>query len=469
MRFIGFRGLVAVSLGAIAALAGASQAQQLNAVPATVDGGAISGTLGEGADVRIFRGIPFAAPPTGANRWREPQPIVPWQGTRACTEFSAACPQTDALTRGFGVPMPTLSEDCLYLNVYAPANAAKRPVMVWIHGGGFSVGCANHYDGEALARKGVVVVTINYRLNTFGFLAHPALTAESPRKTSGNVALLDMIAALEWVKRNAGQFGGDAGNVTIFGQSSGGSAVVYLMTSPKARGLFHKAIVQSHGALDPSPDRATTEANGAKLFAEMKVDSLAAARERPWKDVFDATAAAKVRFGVIRDGDTITQHAADAFRVGAQADVPLLIGSTTDESDSQFTVAARYFAREHSRKNPATFRYVFGKASDDPERAKRGAPHAADISYVFNGRGSAAKYFGDADRKLADTMSGMWVRFAATGDPNPADAPAAWPRYDASSDPFLSFGTDVKVDHGFRMAKCDELERAAEAALAKQR
>src|SRR5690606_21929283 len=219
--------------------------------------------------VRIYRGLPFAAPPVGENRWRPPQPVEPWQGVRDASKFGNVCVQADtgryvniAIMEG----QPPRSEDCLYLNVWTPAKSQddRLPVMVYFYGGAFTdgAGSAPLYDGTALAERGVVVVTMNYRLGPFGFLAHPALTAESVHKSSGNYGIMDMVASLEWVQRNIDAFGGDPGNVTIFGQSAGAMAITSLMTSPLAEGLFHRAIAQSimGGAVSPNAPNATLEA-----------------------------------------------------------------------------------------------------------------------------------------------------------------------------------------------------------------
>src|SRR5579864_2526051 len=204
---------------------------------------------GSGTTIRVYKGIPFAAPPTGELRWKPPQPVKPWPGVLVAKNPAPVCPQSDRYHLG------VQSEDCLKLNIWTPARSAgdKLPVMVWIHGGSFQVGATSQtvYDGEALAAQGVVLVTIEYRLGIFGFLAHPSLSAESPHGVSGNYGLLDMVAALGWIKRNIGAFGGDPGNVTIFGESAGGAAVFLLLVMPDAEGLFHKAISESGGILLP--------------------------------------------------------------------------------------------------------------------------------------------------------------------------------------------------------------------------
>lgn len=219
-----------------------------------IQSGQVSGTiLGGQKGVHVFKGIPFAAPPVADLRWKPPQPVKAWEGVRACTEFGPACPQPKVPI--ISTDITQLSEDCLHLNVWTPAkrSGTGRPVMVWIHGGGFGIGatCQTWFNGESLARQGVVIVTINYRLGPFGFLAHPLLSQESEQRVSGNYGLLDQIAALQWVKRNIAAFGGDPNCVTIFGESAGAASVCHLLVAPLAKGLFHRAIAESGGARAP--------------------------------------------------------------------------------------------------------------------------------------------------------------------------------------------------------------------------
>jgi len=222
--------------------------------PLHVDGGTIADMPPDANGVRNFKGIPFAAPPVGDLRWREPQPVKPWQGERSADQFGPRCMQTSRL--GAIDPLnPRMSEDCLYLNVWTPANAPndKLSVMVWIHGGSFNVGAGSEpwYDGANLAKNGVIVVTLNYRVDVFGFLAHPDLTTESEHHASGNYGLQDQLAALGWVKRNITTFGGDPDRVTVFGESAGSLSVSVLMASPLGRGLFARAIGESGAMLYP--------------------------------------------------------------------------------------------------------------------------------------------------------------------------------------------------------------------------
>ena len=266
------------------------------AEPIAVDGGQVTGTptIQWSYGVRLFRGIPYAAPPIGDLRWRPPQPIVPWQGVRAADHFSPSCMQAPTSTEGNAwreghVPV---SEDCLYLNIWTPARSAgdKLPVMVFIHGGGNTRGAAseNQYDGAYLAKKGVVFVSFNYRMNVFGFMAHPELTRESSHHASGNYALLDQIAALQWIQRNIAKFGGDAGSVTIFGHSAGASDVVSLMASPVAKALFHRAMALSGTSLAVRTPLAEAEKAGVKFATDLGAPSLAALRQKPAREVLNA-------------------------------------------------------------------------------------------------------------------------------------------------------------------------------------
>src|ERR1700691_2054528 len=279
-------------LPTIAAIALFSATLPLCAIDDTVrvENGSLSGAAGSNPDVKVYKGIPFAAPPVGDLRWKGPKPAAAWQGVRAATQFSAACYQAPYPKASiyYRDPEP-MSEDCLYLNVWSAAKSNKehRPVMVCIHGGGLTrgSGAVPFYDGEALAKKGVVLVTINYRLGIFGFFAHPELTKESDRNASGNYALLDQIAALEWVKKNIAAFGGDAKRVTIFGESAGSWSVNYLTASPLAHGLFQRAIGESGAEFVPARKLAEMEQAGVKAAQSLKVNSIADLRGKSAAEV----------------------------------------------------------------------------------------------------------------------------------------------------------------------------------------
>jgi para-nitrobenzyl esterase len=329
--------------------------------PVRVEQGLLAGATESSSGIHVYRGIPFAAPPVGDLRWKAPQPPAPWQGVRQATEFSNACWQTQypAAAAIYQAKLPPLSEDCLYLNIWTRAKSAKDrlPVMVWIHGGGFTRGFAGtrSYDGEVLARKGAVIVTINYRLGVFGFFAHPALSAESGRHGSGNYALLDQIAALQWVQKNIAAFGGDPGRVTIFGESAGSWAVNALMASPLAKGLFHRAIGESGGSFSPMKTLADAEKEGEKLAASLmsapsadtkdEAGQSASAKEilktlraKPAEELLKASDAETVRPMV--DGWVLPQDIATIFSEGKQNDVPLIVGYNADEGTTLAPQAA---------------------------------------------------------------------------------------------------------------------------------
>jgi para-nitrobenzyl esterase len=302
-------------------------------------GGLVRGSASGDGKLRIFKGIPYAAPPVGQARWQEPRPAAPWEGTREATEFGRQCMQ-GPIFGDITFPHPP-SEDCLFLNVWTPAAAAdsRLPVMVWIHGGGFQAGAGPEprHDGTALARKGVVLVTLNYRLGVFGFLAHPELTRESAHKASGNYGMLDQVAALRWVRDNIAAFGGDPKNVTIFGESAGSFAVSALMASPLAIGLFHKAIGESGAyftagggplALEPL---AASEQQGVKFASALGAASLAALRATPAGDVLKTALKFQRWFGPNVDGLFLPQDVYSIYAAGRQAQVPLLAGWNADE------------------------------------------------------------------------------------------------------------------------------------------
>jgi len=315
--------------------------------PIHVEGGLVTGTPAWTWGVRLYRGIPYAAPPVGNLRWRPPEPAVTWSGVRVADHFSPRCMQIDDIASGnvgafWDEPgSSAMSEDCLYLNVWTPAKSAdeKLPVMFWIHGGNlvFGEGSEAVFDGAMLAKKGVIVVTFNYRLNVFSLLAHPELTAESKHHSSGDYGLLDQLAALRWVKNNIAQFGGDANNITIAGQSAGSRSVAYLMASPLAKGLFQRAIGQSRANFGRLPTLAEAEASGVKFVKAIGAPDLAALRNMPAEDLEASLAKTNPYPGepnAIVDGWYLPEDVFAIFSSGKQNDVPLLTGSTNDERSS---------------------------------------------------------------------------------------------------------------------------------------
>jgi len=357
------------------------------------DAGAVEGATNADG-VRAFLGIPYAAPPVGALRWQAPQAVAPWTGVKQATAFGARCMQgpifNDMIFRD------QLSEDCLYLNVWAPAGAAKLPVMVWIYGGGFQAGSASEprQDGSKLATRGVIVVSMNYRLGVFGFLAHPDLTKEASSHASGNYGLLDQIAALQWVKKNIAAFGGDPDNVTIFGESAGSLSVSVLMASPLAKGLFEKAIGESGAYLaGPSgplvPKRlAAAEAQGQKFAQALGADSLAALRAKSADDVLKAALAggAGAWFSPDIDGYVLPDDPYTIFTGGQQQHVPLLAGWNLGEARAAVTLAkdkvtAETFTKQTREryKDAADAVLKVYPATNDAEAVESAAALAGDM------------------------------------------------------------------------------------------
>jgi para-nitrobenzyl esterase len=317
------------------------------------ESGIVEGTTSTDGKIHIFKGIPFAAPPVGALRWKEPQPVSSWEGIRKTTEFGARCMQgriyNDMVFRD-----PGPSEDCLYLNVWTPAAsaAAKLPVMVWIFGGGFQAGATSEprQDGEKLAHKGVVIVSMNYRLGIFGFFSHPELTKESPHHASGNYGLLDQAAALDWVHKNIAAFGGDPGKVTIFGESAGSFSVSAQMASPVSKNLFQQAIGESgafFGRTLSAKSLAESEKADAKFGESIGAGSLEALRAMPAQQLLDAALKEKntVRFAPNIDGYFLPASPSEIYAKGDQARVPLLAGWNHDEGS-----AKQFFGKEPPTK-----------------------------------------------------------------------------------------------------------------------
>jgi len=319
--------------------------------PIKIDTGLVSGAVvGEKQDIRLYKGIPFAAPPVGDLRWKSPQPTAPWQGVKECTEFGPA--PVGYFSASFKAYAKTISEDCLYLNVWTPAKMTsdRLPVMVWIYGGAFRFGEGSNpqYDGENLAHRGVVVVTFNYRVGPFGFLAHPLLSKESEHNSSGNYGLLDQIAALQWIQKNIAAFGGDPNRVTIFGQSAGATSVLWLMASPLTNGLFQRAISQSayegtaFSALQENkygnePKEKMGEQLAKDLGCDNAPDPIACMRDKSAEEVLKAgtpptdVLAPGYRYEPCVDGWVETDLPLNIFEAGKQQDVPLMIGSMADE------------------------------------------------------------------------------------------------------------------------------------------
>jgi para-nitrobenzyl esterase len=463
--------------------------------PVRLDAGLVSGVAGVEAGVRVFKGIPYAAPPVGELRWRAPVPPAAWEGVRKADQFSAICPQVLPATNSFYGeeyflgPQPPMSEDCLYLNVWTAATSAaeRRPVMVWIHGGGNVQGYGSEpcFDGEAFARKGVVLVTINYRLNIFSCFAHPELSGESALHVSGNYGELDQIAALQWVRRNIAAFGGNPTNVTIFGQSSGGASVNRLLVAPMAKGLFQKAICESAAVWNSRDSKAALaemEKRGVQFAATNGVHTLKELRALSASALLDGFA--KIRFDPNVDGWVLPDLAVNIFARGGQAAVPMLLGSTADEGQFTPVKAATFRAdiqkrfgavaddclklypagsdaeaaqsKHDERRDESAageraqaaaqaalgqpvWLYYFDRPPPGHDRERYGAFHAAELEYVFNTLGATDRPWEDSDRQLAGRMISYWVNFAATGNPNGPGLPA-WPAYDPKTDRTMELG-----------------------------
>ena len=477
--------------------------------------GIISGAFtGEDEGVRVFKGIPFAAPPVGERRWRPPGPAHPWKGIRDATEFGPRCVQ------GGRSSEQSQSEDCLYLNVWTAAGPNEpRPVMFWLHGGGLTSGAGSgvsyaSFNGEALARRGVVVVTINYRLGPFGFLAHPLLREEFDMPSaSGNYGTLDQVAALEWVQENIGAFGGDPNQVTIFGESAGSWSVNYLVATPLAKGLFHRAIGESGGGFGPMGApvaRATAEEMGERfavaLMSSRSEVSLEGIRGETADEVMEASRAQGVR--VTRpnvDGWVFPDTVDNIFAAGKQNDVPVIVGSNADEgslahcsvpedvetylqrsrrehaqladlfleaypattveeaqgaflrayADRNFGWEMRTWARMTANVSSPAYLYFFSRV---PPGSERGAYHRAEIRYVFGNLDEASTPYEPTDHQLSDLMSSYWVNFATTGDPNGPGLPE-WPVYTEDTDQAMEFGDSPQVRRGIRKGGLDFFDR----------
>lgn len=472
--------------------------------PVRLDTGAVSGAWRENTAVRAYLGIPFAAPPIGDLRWRAPRPASSWPGVLEATAARAQCRQAPVSRASVSYEVygeRPQSEDCLTLNVWAPPAAVgvKRPVLVWIYGGSFTHGAAGYplYDGARLARRGVVVVSFNYRVGVLGFMAHPELSAEAGG-ASGAYGFLDQVAALEWVKRNIAAFGGDPGAVTIFGQSAGAGSVYALMASPEASGLFRGAIAQSLG-LFQLRTLAEGEANGRRIAETLGAGSLAELRRLP----ADRFLGSGLTADPLVDGRFLTEPLAATFARRGEAQVPLLTGWNADEGtkypvfptraafgavlkavfgsnaaqaaaqfpaptdaeaatrsleltrDAGFAAGIYRAAQLHARNGSPVYLYHFSRRSPfrpdqhfaEIEPASRlGAYHAAEVPYVFGTLDALDRDFRPVDRELSERLQAAWVNFATWGDPSgPPKVAPRWPRFHDGAAQVLHFGETVRV------------------------
>src|SRR5438132_1689155 len=426
-------GLRLTAIGAVV-LAGAGAARFAAPPRVTFDTGTLEGL--DTAGVLVFRGIPYAAPPVGNLRWRPPQPAAHWSGVRDASKLGHNCiqhqPYDDIDPFAAGV-----SEDCLYLNVWTkslplPASRVPLPVLVWIHGGGFWAGFGGEerHNGGPLAKKGAVVVTLNYRLGPFGFLAHPAFASESPQHAAGNYGLLDQIAALQWVKRNIARFGGDPSRVTIFGESAGGMSVGSLIASPLAKGLFQRAILESGTGVSIGITPRDTARAIAFHFAEsLGVYGAGADAARHLRALStDTLLAASLHIGPTGtprffpsvDGWVLPHPVDSAIAHGKANVVPVIAGSNRDEGDEWMGAPTRSFARLMSARGAPVYLYIFSRVGDDSVNRQRGAYHSAEITFVFGRHHPILASAGTSayDSTVADAMSDYWVAFRTSGYPN---------------------------------------------------
>lgn len=496
--------MVAAIRLAIGALA-ATLATSAYAATTRVDAGAITGTDSTDGALSRYVGVPFAAAPVAGLRWRPPQPVVPWQGILDTTHAMPGCPQPlpppgSFYQKEFFPTSERQSEDCLYLNVTTPARAAteRLPVMVWFYGGGFVQGSGSlpSFDGDALARKGVVLITINYRLGPLGFFSHPDLDAESPDHVSGNYGLMDMAAALRWVRTNAASFGGDAGNVTIFGQSAGALGVGAMMASPLAQGLFKRAIVESDpmfGMNDPMQTLAQSEQGGARFVDALQVKSIAELRMLPSTDLVKAMGTSAVAFGMRPnvDGKVLPRDLPEVIATGKGNGDALLIGTNFDEGTQllpattpeglaalikrRFGAQADAVAQIYAGYDPATafsaqdrmqsdylqaasaaqaqvatrqgkpaYLYRFTRFAPGSDPITVGAFHSAELAYVFGTQASINRPWQPRDHELAQQMQLYWTNFAKRGDPNGEGLPS-WPRFESSGVTVMELGDATKA------------------------
>ena len=483
----------AMAIGQLSAAASLPQ-------PVKTDLGAVSGTYSATTGITAFKGIPYATPPVGDLRWKPTVPATKWTGVLKADHFGANCVQrprpvmNGQTPEAFQTIQGSVSEDCLFLNVWTPAKSAteKLPVMVWIHGGGYSGGSGSipMFDGEELARKGVVVITINYRLGLMGFLALKELDAESKQHVSGNYGILDMIESLKWISRNIAGFGGDPKNVTIFGESSGGSCVHHLTATPLAKGLFQRGISESgtfyardpEGSGGPSSMKtlAEAEAQDETYLHNAGIDSLAKLRAMTVEQILALPRERGAHgdfYGAVIDGYVYPDGYFTALNKGNVADVPYILGGNTDEgggsphpvstvaefqenlkrkfgdkadeamklypatTDAEAAQAKNTLAVDYGRMSKYLWAQAYAKVHHSPvyiyswnhtlpgpNSDEEGANHTSEITYVFNSLAKAGpdRPFVQADKDVADKMTTYWTNFAKTGDPNGKGLPV-WP------------------------------------------
>ena len=424
----------------------------------TIEGGQIVGVPTPTKGVVAYKGIPFAAPPVGELRWKEPQPVIPWEGIKKADAYGAAAVQVAWDPESFygkewrasgTVPF---NEDCLYLNVWTPAAGKtdkKLPVAMWIHGGGYREGFGFEPEmdgGEDYASRGVILVSVTYRLGVFGFLSHPLLSAESPHKVSGNYGLMDQAAALQWIHKNIAQFGGDPDNITIFGQSAGAGSVQALCTSPLSKGLIAKAIIMSGGGLGSRPGVMldTAALKNKSMMDYFKVTSLDSMRALSFDTLmsmaktYSDTTKTRVGFSPVVDGYFLKSTFTDAAKANEIADVPYMIGFTSNDLSDMTKPVSDFAALRASQSKKLTYAYMFQRQLPGDSS---GAFHSADLWYIFNSQKHSWRPFTEGDKALAVQLTDYWTNFAKYGDPNGKDG-GAWTPYTAEHPEFMLFDAD---------------------------
>lgn len=458
-----------------------------------IDTGYVSGTIiGEpGKEVSIYRGIPFAAPPVGNLRWKPPHPAEPWDGIRECTKFSLISPQP--VMGNVTGEMPQ-GEDCLYLNVLTPAREPdeKLPVLVWMHGGGYSMGSGNDkvWNYHRLPQYGVVVVTLNHRLDPIGLLAHPALSEESKRGVSGNYLFLDLIASLEWIQRNIVAFGGDPDNVTIFGESGGGAKVSIMMVSPLAKGLFRRAICESGTAMAILQGKklADIESTGEKLFKKLGISStknaLKEARKIPFEKILKASSEMETPMSpgerpsfiwdASIDGYVIPESPVESFSSGSINATSLIVTANLGELTGPgplvmpFIIPAYVNMLESVvQKGYPGYACIFDQIPAGWKKERCVSVHSMELPYVFGdwddstgwwkSVGMLAQQAGaktmnpgltEHDRTVSEAMMSLWSTFAKTGKPQAEGVPG-WPEYSVKTDKYIYIGEKLEIKSGF--------------------
>lgn len=490
-------------------LTGTALSADADAPRAKVHSGVVEGVNEDG--ITIFRGIPYAAPPIGELRWRAPQPVAAWPGIRYAKNFTAICPQSN---RGRRLE----SEDCLSLNVWTRPGAENLPVMLWIHGGANILG-SGIINGANFARDGVVLVSMNYRLGLFGVFAHPELTraAKTAGEAVGNFGVMDQIAALEWIKRNIANFGGDPGRVTIFGVSAGGTHVNNLMASPRAKGLFHRAIAQSGAnGLTVSRSLSDVERVGVAFTGKKANGSIERLKATTWRDLYEPFPA-QVGFQTFVDGEILTDHVPEIFRRGEQNDVPYIGGANSFEGslasaipipafavamnqnieavvkaygrpredemlpllfygDALFVAPTRYLVARMDTVKSGGWTYRMDYVLESLLGKAPGTSHGGEVSYVFdilsvlNLNERMARRFGipagryeptKKDHATARMMHRYWIQFAKNGDPNGEDLPP-WPAYTPAKGNTLLLSNDgTRIKEKLRQKQLDLVESIA--------